>query len=624
MRACPADSCLHGPPYMIISATEHLQKIIRDKVCSLPDVEKLNLFLKIVQEGRLPNFSPLLPLVLTLDGKPYSLTNHFQFETLFYTRMPKSMVLKTGRQVGKSTVGSAHGVITCTSIPYFRTLYITPLFEQVRRLSNNYVRPFVEQSPVRALWTGTNTENSVLQRSFRNYSMMQFSFASLDADRVRGIRSDKVVIDEVQDMDRDLIPIIKETMSASPWAISQYSGTPKTPDNTIEGLWLMSSQAEWCIPCKACGKLNVSSVKHDLEKMIGPFREDISESSPATICAKCNKMILPWEGRWIHRYPERRFQFAGFHVPQPIMHIHYSEPSKWGELLAKREGYGNYTPEKYMNEVLGESCGTGVQLVSMEELQQACTLENVNNPRDPASCAKDIKKYRYRVLAVDWGGGGEQGVSLTVAAVLGVTTTGVIHVLWGRRLMTPHDHLAEAKQCLDYFNIFDCSFVAHDYTGAGALRETFLCQAGVPYDRIIPIQYVRAAASKIMSVVKPTANNPRIYYRVDKTRSLLTTCAAIRMQRIKFFKYDYRSTDDPGLIHDFLALTEHKTETRVGSDMYTITRNPHLSDDFAQAINIGACGLWYTTNSWPNFNMPSKFVMSDEMEKSLNPTASWD
>jgi hypothetical protein len=96
------------------------------------------------------------------------------------------------------------------------------------------------------------------------------------------------------------------------------------------------------------------------------------------------------------------------------------------------------------------------------------------------------------------------------------------------------------------------------------------------------------------------------------------------MKRIRFFKYDYKSTDDPGLIHDFLALTEQKTETRVGSDMYTITRNPHLSDDFAQAVNIGACGLWYTTNSWPNFNMPSKFVMSDEMEKSLNPTASWD
>jgi len=607
----------------MLASNENLQNFVASKISSLSDMDRLNLFLKLVKEGKVPNFSPLLPLVLTLDGKPYSLSNHFQFETLFYTRMPKSMVLKTGRQVGKSTVGSAHGVITCTSIPYFRTLYITPLFEQVRRLSNNYVRPFVEQSPVRTLWTGTNTENSVLQRSFRNYSMMQFSFASLDADRVRGIRSDKVVIDEVQDMDRDLIPIIKETMSASNWGISQYSGTPKTPENTIEGLWLMSSQAEWCIPCKACNKLNIASIKHDLEKMIGPCRDDISETRPATVCAKCGKMIFPWEGRWIHRYPERRFQFAGFHVPQPVMHIHYSEPAKWAELTAKREGYGNYTPEKYMNEVLGESCGTGVQLVSMDDLQRACTLEHANAPRDPSSCVKDLKKYRYTALAVDWGGGGEDGVSLTVIAVMGITHTGVVDVIWARRLMTPHDHIQEAQNCLDIYNMFGCDFLAHDYTGAGSLRETFLCQAGVPYKRIIPIQYVRAASAKIMSVVKPTETNPRTYYRIDKTRSLLTVCAAIRTQKMRFFKYDYRSTDDPGLIHDFLALVEQKTETRIGSDIYTITRNPQLSDDFAQAVNIGACALWYTTNGWPALHLPNKFIMSEEIERSLQPERPW-
>jgi hypothetical protein len=454
--------------------------------------------------------------------------------------------------------------------------------------------------------------------------MMQFSFASLDADRVRGIRADRIVIDEVQDMNRDLIPIIKETMSASKWAISSFSGTPKTPENTIEGLWLMSSQAEWCIPCRSCKKLNVSSIRHDLEKMIGPYSDDICEGRPGTVCAKCSKVIYPNDGRWIHKYPERRFQFAGYHVPQPIMHIHYADSAKWGELLAKREGYGNYTPEKYMNEVLGESCGTGVQLVSMYDLQDACVLSHENDPRNPRKCQVDFKKYRYTMLAVDWGGGGEAGVSLTVAVVLGITNNGTIDVLWGRRLMTPHDHLEEAKQCLDFYNIFRCSFVAHDYTGAGSLRETFLCQAGVPYNRIIPIQYVRAATAKIMSVVKPTDRNPRTYYRVDKTRSLLTVCAAIRLKKIRFFKYDYRSTDDPGLIHDFLALVEQKIETRIGSDVYIITRNPQLSDDFAQAVNIGACGLWYTTNSWPNLSTPNKFSISEDTERQLNPSTTWE
>ena len=56
------------------------------------------------------------------------------------------------------------------------------------------------------------------------------------------------------------------------------------------------------------------------------------------------------------------------------MHIHYASPSAWSDLLVKREGGGNYTPAMYFNEVLGESCGTGTQLVSMDELAAAATL----------------------------------------------------------------------------------------------------------------------------------------------------------------------------------------------------------------------------------------------------------
>jgi hypothetical protein len=60
-------------------------------------------------------------------------------------------------------------------------------------------------------------QNLVLQRSFKNNSMMLFSFALLDSDRVRGVSADRVCIDEVQDMDPDHVPIIQETMSYSKW-----------------------------------------------------------------------------------------------------------------------------------------------------------------------------------------------------------------------------------------------------------------------------------------------------------------------------------------------------------------------------------------------------------------------
>jgi hypothetical protein len=73
------------------------------------------------------------------------------------------------------------------------------------------------------------------------------------------------------------------------------------------------------------------------------------------------------------------------------------------------------------------------------------------------------------------------------------------------------------------------------------------------------------------------------------------------MKQIRFFQYDWSSQDAPGLVSDFLALVENKTESRLGGDIYTITRNTLLTDDFAQAVNLGACALWHVCQAWPNF-----------------------
>jgi len=70
--------------------------------------------------------------------------------------------------------------------------------------------------------------------------------------------------------------------------------------------------------------------------------------------------------------------------------------------------------------------------VSMDELQKACQLEHANNPRDPGAAVAAMKRYKYRVLAVDWGGGGDDGVSLTVVSVMGITNTGVVDVIWAK------------------------------------------------------------------------------------------------------------------------------------------------------------------------------------------------
>jgi hypothetical protein len=202
---------------------------------------------RVYRYGKIPSLVPLLPQLLNLDGKPFSLKDHFPFEPI-YKRfgIPRFMIMKCGRQVSKSTSLATEGILQSAVNSHFKTLYVTPLYEQIRRFSSNYVRKFINDSPVRQALIGEAAAagaQNVLQRTFSNGSIMFFTFCFLDADRVRGIPADKLAIDEVQDINWDFLEILKHCLSASEYGLQQFSGTPKTKDNTIERLWQQSSMA---------------------------------------------------------------------------------------------------------------------------------------------------------------------------------------------------------------------------------------------------------------------------------------------------------------------------------------------------------------------------------------------
>lgn len=535
-----------------------------------------------------------------------------------------------------STSLAAHGVVFSNSVPYFSTLYITPLFEQIRRFSHQYVRQFIEESPVKRLFMDSKTTNSVLQRSFRNKSTMYFSYAFMDAERTRGISADKNVIDEIQNIQYEFLQIIHETLSASPFKLIQYAGTPLSLENALEMLWQDSSQAEWMIKCRAagCGYWNVPALSHDLLDMIGPWHRGISEQSPGVICADCRTPISPRWGRWVHAYPERRWSFAGYHVPQMLMPMHYADQEAWLRLVGKMHGEENTTFTTFLNEVCGESCDVGAKLLSDTDLRQAAVLPWENRWQE---ALEHLRGYRRKILAVDWGGGGgtlssskkdadkRKRTSYTSIAVMGIRHDGKIDVIYGYRSLKTFDWEYEAKLCIWLAIQFKCTHIVHDYGGAGAGREIFMTQAGFPEPNIIPMRYVGPAVKNIMTLVPASDDHPREVYNVDKSRALVTTCMCIKYGLIRFFKYDFRSANNPGLMRDFLSLIEEKTETIMGTDLYKISKNPAASDDFAQAVNIGACALWYMTKSWPNVAAAAKFKIPPGLLSHVDPVkVDWD
>lgn len=576
---------------------------------------------------------PLLPLLFQLNGRPFTLDrgegDEAKFspgfapcETFYRLRTPRWMLLKIARQLSKTSTLAARGILQSVSTPNFSTLYVTPLYEQIRRFSANYVRPFIQNSPVKALFVGENTVESVLQRTFNNQSKMIFSFAGISCDRTRGVSTNRLVVDEGQDLDELHLPILRETLSASPYGeLVDIAGTPKSLSNTMEKVWKMTSQAEWVMKCVKCGHWNVPSLTHDVERMLGPHSESISYENPGIRCGKCyqRRSIFPQAGRWIHAYPEKRWKWAGYHAPQIIFPMHYAIPDKWATVLSKREGGGNTPLNVFYNEVLGESYDIGSRIITITDLQRACLLPWTRNLSE-AEKAYNPDDYACVVLSCDWGGGGELQLSFTVYAVMGIRHDGTVDVIFAYRSLRPHEHEWEAKLAAGLATRFKCQAIVHDYTGAGSLRESFIVGAGYPIGRIVPVAYVRYGIAVRPFQFKPgTKARPRSHYQVDKSRSLLLTCQQIKHQRIQFFKDDYVSPEDEGLLRDFLALMDEKADSRFGADTYTIVRDPALKDDFAQAVNIGAHALWHMTDKWPDLAGIAHMRISDELLAALEP-----
>ena len=591
----------------LITRTDQLRELVGD--------ESLQQFFSALKQSKLPSFEPLAPFFLDINGKPYHLQKHFPFAPLFRFQMATSTLLKSGRQCGKSSTLAARGVMLCQLLPFFKQLYITPLFEMVRRFSSNYVAPFINSTILKDLVADPKVVNSVLQRSFANGSSMTFSFAYLDATRARGIPADEIDYDEIQDMNISFLPIIIETISASQnYGLILYAGTPKSMDNTMEKLWSDSSMAEYIIKCATggCNHYNIPSIEYDLLDMMGPYHPDISEKNPAIVCAKCRKPLNPLPqsrgggGRWVHRYEKKRWEFAGLHIPQQIMPIHYARPRQWQRLLNKSQGKGNFPLNTFYNEVCGESWDAGSKLISLTDLRKAAKLPWKNNREE---AIPNSGGYLVKILGVDWGGGGvSRGKSdlalqsYTTLAVCGLRPEGAIDVIYGYRSYTPLDHVREAREVLKVASDFGCHFVAHDFVGAGTARETILVQAGMPIDKLLPVAYCGGLKGGLLNYKPATELMPRSHYVLDRNRSLSYCCQFIKSGVIRFFADDYQNNEEPGVLRDFLSLIEDKSDSFNGRGSYKILRDPAGPDDFAHSVNLASMMCYNVQNAWPDLS----------------------
>lgn len=536
--------------------------------------------------------------LLNLKGKPFTLRDHYTFEPMFSRILPRRTVYKCCRQVGKSNNASASRFLRNLLINYYNILMVCPRFEQIKRISNMYMKPLIFDSPFQELFLDDHVEQSILQRSFANGSMQFYSFAFLDAERIRSVSCNEIWLDEVQDIVWDFIPVIAETMSGSKrWRQQLYTGTPKTFENTIEKLWQESSMAEWVTKCDHCPKWNIACLDEDILQMIG---------EKTVVCASCGKPLNPRAGQWVHRFPDRRPRFAGYHISQITHPTHYESEENWMELIYKMN---TYPKAKFYNECLGESWDSATRLMTQKILQDISVDENTNELEQAIAKAKT---YPLVAMGIDWGGGGDESESYTAIALAGLSPNGeAIETFYVTRLNRNYMPDQEVASVLNMIKMFNPQLIAHDYGGAGYLRETALIQAGIPANKIVPYTYVFSASKNVITYNAAKSGN-RSSYSIDKPRSLLILCTMMKAKKVLI--PNFANTKD--LLTDFLNLVEDRQERARGSDVYIVTKVPGTSDDLVHAMNYACSCIWYSRQKYPDIAEAMHIKLSqDEMNK---------
>lgn len=373
---------------------------------------------------------------------------------------------------------------------HFRTLFVSPTQTQTEVFSRDKIETPILNSPkLRTLSSGRGTKDNVLLKKFITQSEITLRYAFLHADRVRGIFADMLLLDEIQDILTDVIPVIEEALSHSDYKIFRYSGTPKSLDNTISVYWEnFSTQNEWVIPCDHCGGGDYRHWNIINDDNIGP---------KFLCCDKCGGQIYPThpDAQWASMNPNPGIAdpFEGYRIPQPI-----TAWLDWQEILDKRT---RYSKAQFNNEVLGLGYDSGDRPLTLTEVR--------------ANCREDLTMYPPLAprsgdvyMGIDWGSGEQAYTVVTLGRYMGNRFT---IFYWKRYEGSDADVERMLADIYTLYKKYNVTLIGTDYGGGYHTNDRITRMVGAR--NIVKYQY---AGSK-----------KKLYYDKDLNRFMVNRTAVL-------------------------------------------------------------------------------------------------
>ena len=478
-----------------------------------------------------------------------------------YPKGCRNQLWATSRQVGKSSSQAAKLCALGAMIPAFKALHVSPRFSQVRVFSSQRFQTMCETSPGMTPWINPARHLwQVSDREFMNGSTFNFRSCYLNADAIRGITSQMLCIDEIQDIVSDAIPVIEQcqarfnyrpTSPLSAQRFNCYAGTHKTTSNVLNTRWNSSSQFEWLVKCEKCGHWNYLD------------EEVIAEDAYRCTKAKCREIIDMRNGRWVPAKPDFLDTCWGFRISQLMVPFRTH-----GDIVAERDA-PNYTRQKFYNEVLGLPFDEGELLLTPRVMSEACNnkpMSTISEIRKIASSTKNV------VAGVDWGQGTS---SYTVLTIGRKHLRGAFEVLYMKKFKGEEAELnTQVKMINQICRDAGVRWLGSDY-GFGAPNNARLVgemgwnRYGA-HDLLLEFLYSATSAQE----ARWDGRGER--YTINRSKSMGYLIDGIRTQQVEFF----REEDMKEFIPDFTAIFLEYNERN-----NTIRYDHSTPDDAFHSVN---------------------------------------
>jgi len=404
----------------------------------------------------------------------------------FTTQRPvieRRFVFKCSRQVAKST--NIGFMATANSIMRrnFKTIICQPTDTQISRFSVDVLKAINMESMVTDTFFYDNrlNQNQVKNKSYVTGSRIILANIYSSILSARGISSDCDFFDEYQDIPPDHAEIVISSMKRSPYKFCIYSGTPLEPENDLQQKFNESTQCEWAVPCKACGKWNVNLGIDNIGKKF-------------VICKYCGGKLNVRYGQWV--IGNSKGIFAGYHINELMV------PADTGfgvDMSELHYDLDKGDTKHLLNEVLGESHSDNKNPLTKEIIAKFCNPSR-SYVKAPSDITKEMRQYSF--AGIDWALETKPGIARADKNIKSFTMLTIMHydfrkhkliIDFVKRYFDKYDAQNDdpewvIKDMVKWIELFKCKLVGMDY-GAGHKENQRIIQA-IGYKRSMEFQYL--------------------------------------------------------------------------------------------------------------------------------------